>query len=45
MNNVPVYIDKYGDEWYRIGYLVLRKRDRNVGGWFNGQGLTLKRGR
>lgn len=35
------YVDKYGDEWERVGdeLTVTRLHDGNVGGWFNGKGL------
>lgn len=39
-----LFKDRDGDFWVRTSeFLVLRLRDGNVGGWFNGRGLTLTR--
>lgn len=34
------YLDKWGDLWDRQGDYVVRRKDGNIGGWFNGQGLV-----
>ena len=36
------YKDKYGKLWVRISkHLVIRISDGNIGGWFNGKGLSI----
>lgn len=42
-NHQPKYKDKYGEIWTKIYYnkdRVVRISDGNIGGWFNGEGLT-----
>lgn len=35
-----LWIDKYGDVWrYIDGNTIVRLRDSNYGGWWNGKGL------
>lgn len=35
------YFDRWGDVWVRIGlHHVVRSKDGNIGGWFNGKGLV-----
>lgn len=35
------YIDRYGQIWVRIGLKhVQRVKDGNIGGWYNGEGLS-----
>lgn len=33
------YQDQYGDIWLRSGGYVIRQKDGNIGGWFDGNGL------
>ncbi len=38
------YTDKWGEVWQRAtDNFVVRLSDRNVGGWFKGEGLTLNK--
>lgn len=35
------FVDKYGDIWVRQGdYHIIRISDGNIGGWFDGKGLS-----
>lgn len=36
-----LYVDYWGDKWKRFGFhYVIRLKDNNIGGWFDGKGLT-----